>query len=186
MADLIYTSPPETVVVITNDSGDVVLSGTQGQSSVIETESPPSVIETLTQPDALIVTEFARGPQGIPGPPGNTTLYYEAGETLSGHRVVILEDDKLYYADCSVPSHAKRVLGITTGAAMAGAIANVKISGELTEPSWSWDLSAAVWLSTTGLLSQAPPVSGFSLFVGFPVTATKLFIDIREPIILLI
>ena len=184
MADLIYTSPPETVIVVTNDSGEAVLTGIPGQTTVIVTEAPPSVVETLTQPDAIIITEFARGPQGIPGPAGDTTLYYEAGQTLSGHRAVILDDDKVYYADCATPSHAKRVLGITTGAAISGETANVQVSGELEEPTWSWALDVPVWLSTTGLLSQAPPSSGFSLIVGFPVSATKLLVRISEPIFL--
>ena len=98
--------------------------------------------------------------------------------------VVILEDGKVYYADCTVTSHAKRVLGITTGASLLGALANVQVSSELEEPSWSWTLDVPVWLSTTGLLSQVPPSSGFSLIVGFPVSATKLLVRISEPIFL--
>ena len=128
------------------------------------------------------------GKNGRQGEPGTSTddaiLSYEAGQILSGHRAVILDDDKVYYADCTTPSHAKRVLGITTGAAMIGAMANIQVNGELTEPSWSWDLDVPVWLSTNGLLSQAPPSSGFSLIVGFPVSETKLLVRISEPIFL--
>jgi len=128
------------------------------------------------------------GKNGRQGEPGTSTddtiLSYEAGQTVSGHRAVILEDEKVYYADCTTLSHAKRILGITTGAAMVGVLANVQVSGELTEPSWSWTLDVPVWLSTTGLLSQTPPLSGFSLTVGFPVSATKLLVRISEPIFL--
>lgn len=170
--------------------------GVESEVTIITTESdpPPALIVTQEGP-VNILTITGVGPQGIPGgigatgPPGAagaTVLTYAAGINLSGHRMVVLNDSaEAVYADNTVTTHANKVIGMTIGAAMAGADATIQSGGELAEPSWSWTLNVPIWLSSNGLLTQVVPVSGFSLIVGFPITATKMFIDIREPIYLI-
>jgi hypothetical protein len=166
-------------------SNSVITTGPPADPTVIPTLEVSGAITVTTAAPPEILTEITRGPQGIPGPAGDATLYYEAGQILSGHRVVMIEDDKAYYADCTIPSHGKRVLGITTGASVIGVQSRIQASGEMSESSWAWILDAPVWLGINGLLSQTPPVSGFSLIVGFPISSTKLLIRISEPLFLI-
>lgn len=184
MTDILYTSPVESILIATEDNVNTVITDTISGTIVLTSNIPDTVIiNTIPSPE--IITEFAQGPQGIPGPAGDAALDYEAGQVLSGHRVVMVEDNKAYYADCTILSHGKLVLGITTGASVIGAQSRIQVSGELYEPSWSWTLGIPVWLSTNGLLSQVLPSSGFCLSVGFPTSSTKLIVRISEPIFLI-
>jgi hypothetical protein len=152
---------------------------------VVIDERQVSVVELV---ERQVIFGGEQGPSGPPGPPGPTggiALQYQAGEALGGHRMVVLDDTgKAVYADNTVLSHANKVLGMTTGAASMGDTATIQTGGEMTEPSWSWVLDTPIWLSSAGMLTQVAPVTGFSQVVAFPITATKVFINLREPIIL--
>lgn len=147
------------------------------------------VIYTDTDDTVELIVMPEMGPQGIPGLPGESV---ESGSSiscstdlaLSGHRFVVLDDDKAVYADCTTLNHAHRVVGMTIGASNAGSV-SVQVNGEHEEPTWSWTLGIPVFLGVTGLMTQVAPTSGFILVIGFPVSSTKLFIKILQPIILL-
>lgn len=125
------------------------------------------------------------GTQGPPGPPGNSNVSYTAGVALGGHRAVVLDaSENAIYADHTNLAHADKVIGITTGAVTAGDAASIQTEAEITEPSWSWTLDQPIFLGATGLLTQTPPSSGFLLVMGFPISATKMFLAIGEPTIL--
>jgi hypothetical protein len=153
---------------------------------VIEVEEKQVTVFGIVERQVIFGGEQGpSGPVGPPGPTGGIALQYQAGEALGGHRMVVLDDTgKAVYADNTVLSHANKVLGMTTGAASMGGIATIQTGGEMTEPSWSWVLDTPIWLSSSGMLTQVAPVTGFSLIVAFPITATKIFINLREPIIL--
>jgi hypothetical protein len=152
---------------------------------VVIEERQVSVVEFV---DRQVIFGGEQGPSGPPGPPGPTggeALQYQAGEALGGHRMVVLNDTgKAIYADNTVLSHANKVLGMTTGAVSMGDTATIQTGGEMTEPSWSWVLDTPIWLSSSGMLTQVAPVTGFSLIVAFPITAIKVFINLHEPIFL--
>lgn len=152
-------------------------------NTVVVERGITTVLETRTGSTTVLETTHI-GPQGISGVTSGLTSSHEAGETLSGHRVVYVEDDKAYYASSSVLTQAHRIAGITIGATMQGAIAVVQRGSSLEEPSWSWQTDTPIWLGENGVLQQVPPVTGFALRVGFALSATKMFIDICEPIIL--
>lgn len=119
------------------------------------------------------------------GAEGTQYLSKIAGAILSGHRMVVLDAvGKAVYADNTAMTHVNKVLGMTVGSAVADAAIDILRWGELEEPSWTWTLDQPVFLSTNGLLTQTPPSTGFSQIIGFPVSATKLYISLREPIIL--
>jgi len=124
------------------------------------------------------------GAQGIPGPPGGVTLQYPAAIPLGGHRMVVLNsEEQAIYADNTNLSHARKVLGMTTGATSAGDMATIQTGGEMTEPSWNWTLDSPIFLAADGLLTQTQPASGLSMVVAFPITQTKIFLNLREPLI---
>lgn len=122
--------------------------------------------------------------KGDAGPAGSQALSYSAtaGETLGGNRAVYADDTgKVYLAEAGDDT-AERVVGITTHSATVGQAIEVQISGEMVEPSWSWDTTKAVYLSTSGQLTQTPPSNGWSVEIGQPRSATALIIRIQHTI----
>ncbi|QEL64793.1 hypothetical protein OTERR_13170 [Oryzomicrobium terrae] len=146
---------------------------------VLETEEVISLIASAEQGPP--------GPPGLAGLPGGSSLTYPAGTALGGHRMVLLDaTGSAVYADATDPSHALKVLGMTVGAAVAGYPVDIQTGGEITEPTWSWDVSLPVFLGANGLLTQVVPAapSAFSLVVGIPLSPTTLYVSLREPILI--
>lgn len=141
-------------------------------STVVETQTVIEVIETP-------------GRQGPPGPSrlANTVVHFPAASALSGHRAVVLNDlGQAIYADHRTLAHAGKILGVTLNAAAAGELIAIQTYGRLSEASWTWTLDAPVFVGADGLLTQSAPNTGFVVTVGFPLSATELFIDISMPI----
>jgi len=115
------------------------------------------------------------------GDPELRTLTAE--NDISGHRVVrILPDGNVDIADSANMADMGYVLGITLGAVTAGNSIQVRVAGILDEPSWAWTVDQPVFLSSSGLLTQAEPVTGFSLVIGWAQTPTRLFVSMNQPI----
>lgn len=161
-----------------------------------------SLVETVRQEIIALETERVdivtigiqglpgiAGEAGRPGTPGGAGFEDIAEIALGGHRAVVFSaSGKLIYASSSNLEHLHRIAGITITAANAEELVSVMRSGEVTEPSWNWDITLPVYLADNGLLTQTPPatpVAAFSVVVGFPTSATSLFVTIREPIILI-
>lgn len=137
------------------------------------------IIEILDE--NLLIEANEAGPPG----PSEYIAQHIAGASLGGHRAVVLDNtEHAIYADKDTPQHATKVLGITTGSAIADSSVPIQTYGEITEPSWAWTPGLPVYLGTNGLLTQAAPATGFLLVIGFAITATKIFIDIKIPIVL--
>ncbi|MEP7235241.1 MAG: hypothetical protein ABI778_08095 [Ignavibacteriota bacterium] len=140
-----------------------------------------SVIALKRQPKTRIIRRIQKGDTGDSA----NIVSHVAGISLGGHRAVVLDAaEHAIYADKDTPSHANKVIGITTGAAAIGANTLIAAYGEIDEPSWAWTPGEAIYLSTGGLVTQTAPVSGFLLIIGFAITATKIFISIKQPIAL--
>lgn len=156
-------------------------------AGVVTTEQL-QVVTLETPAEIQVVAAGAQGPQGIQGvtgPAGAVTQTLVAGDVLGGHRWVVPDaTGAVIYADQTTPTHANKVLGMTLGAALLGADIQIQSSGEHIEPSWTWTLDLPVFLGSNGLMTQTPPTTGFSQIVGFPITATKLMIGLREPLTL--
>lgn len=147
------------------------------------------VVLEESAPQEIIVTEAVQGPpgpRGPAGPSGGSSIVATAGSDVGGHRLVYLDAfGAARYADARTPSHAAIVLGMTIGAATAGAALDVVRVGEVEEPSWSWAPGMPVFLGVDGVPTQSlPATAAFSLVVGFAISATRLFVSIREPVIL--
>lgn len=194
MADIevLVTTAPELLVVEGPDS------------QLVQEVNVFSLLETAAQgpvgpqgavgpqgPQGLQGPQGPQGPQGLTGaqgpvgPSGGSAITLVASTPLGGHRMVYLNGSDPQYADCTVASHAGRVLGITTSATNAGDTTSIVRSGDITEVSWNWDTALPVYLGTNGVPTQAlPPNAAFSLIVGIPKTPTTLFVALREPIVL--
>ena len=115
---------------------------------------------------------------------GSTTKTYTAAENVGGHRLVLVQDGGIAHCSPTNLVHMGRCIGMTLGAASAGNDTIVVYLGEITEPSWNWDTTKPVYLGAAGVPTQTVPTTGYSQIIGFPTAATKLYIDMREPIAL--
>lgn len=134
--------------------------------------------------DILRVEVGFQGPPGPVGPPGGTHFVLPAAVTLSGHRAVTPTAGGAALADQADPARVQ-VIGITTGAVLAGADAIVQTIGRMDEPSWAWTPNQPLWLGNDGLLTQTPPPAGFLVCLGVALSATSALINIsRQPLLL--
>jgi hypothetical protein len=158
---------------------DILVIQEKGQYVITVNDQVVGIVEKDT-PEVVTI-----GIQGPAGPAGDGTVKYIAGENLSGHRLVYANNDKLYYADSSNLIHANRILGITTGAASINQAATIVTYGELTEPTWNWDIIKPIYAGISGNLTQTTSSTGFIQIVATAITATKIFINIKPAIIII-
>jgi hypothetical protein len=155
-------------------------------TSILEsTESITSILESVEEVTSILETSPPKGDKGDPGITSGMIVEYPVAYPMSGHRIVVLnENQEAIYASNLNPFHANKVLGMTIGAVISGNI-GIQTGGSLEEPSWNWIIDVPIWLADNGLMTQTPPISGFSLIVGFPVSSTNIFIHIGIPFILI-
>lgn len=139
---------------------------------------------TLTiNPPAQITSTIAvqQGPAG----PAGSLLTRSSVQALGGHRAVIaVGATGADYADASDVTHFGRVIGITTGAAALGDPCYIKFSDIIDEPSWTWTPDGDVWVGDNGLLTQTVPSGAFLQRIGFALSATRLWVELSEPLLL--
>jgi hypothetical protein len=117
--------------------------------------------------------------------PSTEASIYTAGADLNGHRAVIMGDNGLiYHADNTTSTHKERILGITEGAISNGQQGPVRRSGPIMEPTWTWTMGTAIFLSTNGQLTQTPPVTGFLIEIGYPTASNAMIVQLGEAVIL--
>lgn len=197
-ATLVVETPESQIVLITDNQAiqivseqgatdlQIVLRESNGVQLVSEASEKNIALETT--PELFLITQGEQGPPGRDGAVGASTAAYTAALSLGGHRVVTPNPaGNAVYADNTIINTANAVLGLTVGAAAAGDTVAVQHGGEITEPSWTWTPNNPIYLGINGLLTQTPPTnpSAYSLIIGFPITATKMYIGIREPIFLI-
>lgn len=125
------------------------------------------------------------GDLSVSGPAGSSSVRVKAGADIGGHRVVTLDEQgRAVYASPALMRDVNRVLGLTMHAAVTDTDIDVLRDGDAVEPSWSWDLSKPIYLGQDGtLVQQIAPESTFTLIVGFPISATKMYFSIGTSII---
>lgn len=127
--------------------------------------------------------------QGPPGRPGDQTILPAGSSTLIAGKIVALGlDGQLKYADNTSLTDAYRIVGITTVNAQSNDPTNIKNYGPISDPSWSFDSDVTLYLGTNGDIVSTPPTAedaSFLVIVGFPMTGNQIFINIREPILLI-
>lgn len=131
---------------------------------------------TLVESGTLVVSGDS---SGVP------VMQVQADIAIGGHRAVVLNSiGKAIYADNTIAAHANGIIGISIESASAGGFFRAQFAGLMQEPSWSWTPNLPVFLSTNGLLTQAPPVSPavFSHVLGVAVSGTSIAINLKDPI----
>lgn len=181
-------------VVVTET--EVVLR-TQVQLQTVVAEPTAQVVvqrelatEFVEGQNSTVILEVSRqgppGPAGVPGEAsGGENILLTAGPAIGGHRIVLVDGLLAAgYASKDDLTHIGRVYGVTLNAAGAGEPVTVRTRGAIEELSWAWTPLAPVFLGVNGLLTQTVPTSGFQQVIGVAITATVLFVNPREPIVL--
>ena len=163
----------------------VILVVEQQPSSTIVVEQGTTVI--TQDPNGLSVLVAAEqgpeGKQGVAGPSGGAAFVRDAAATVSGGRAVALNaDGEAIHADGADDDFAWRVVGLALNGANLGNPVTIATAGEVEEPTWSWIEGKPVFLGSAGSLTQTPPTSGFILVVGSAVGATRILVNVQQPI----
>lgn len=109
-------------------------------------------------------------------------LIMQAGAAISGHRaLMVLPAGGVAHADPSLAGF--EFVGISTGAAAAGAQVQVVESGVITEPSWAWTPALPIYVAPSGNLTQTPPSSGTLQQVAVALSATAILVQPFIPFI---
>jgi hypothetical protein len=172
----------ETQVVAVSETRIQVLSvGAQGAAGV-------GIPAGGTTGQALVKTSdenFATGWAAVTAVAALLQQDLTLGETVSAYRMVYADlDGKIYAASSDDVLTAQAVRGITTQAGDEDDAVNVVLTGEVTNGGWAWTGNQDLFLGVDGIVTNVPPTSGFSLRVGYSVTATKMVVDIGGVIIL--
>lgn len=158
----------------------IAVEGNAQSPALIEQQAFAVALE-LEQPAALLVDQGGQGMAGPPGPDGASALQSTAGETLSALRAVYEMEGQVYYLDYRAGDHIDLLLGITLTAAGSGSPINVQRSGVIDDDGWSWT-HGRIWLGADGALTQIPPADGYDVLIGSAVSATRIIINIQDPI----
>lgn len=128
-----------------------------------------------------VVTVGEQGPPGPPGPTGGSALQRTAGETLSALRAVYELDGLVRALDYRDGIHIDLLLGLSLTAAPGGGPVNVQRSGVLEDSSWNW-LPSRIYLGANGSLTQTPPADGYCVLLGAATSATRITLNLQDPI----
>ena len=130
----------------------------------------PSTSFSPTPSNSSIITEYDK-----------TFITLQAGEDLGGNRTVVFNAlGEAIYADNTINTHAERIIGITTHSALQGEDVLIQCSGVMREPSWNWDIDSVLYQSTSGLLTQTIPVTGFIQQIANSLSPTEIYWDTGE------
>jgi len=171
--------PPEQITIFDVAEPQVVEVEPQVQLVVIVEGNDNRAVDVVSPVvEFMQVDVLETGPQGRPGM-DSVDLLLEAAIPIGGQRVIATDDQGLaVYADNL--TRYKTVVGISTGAAVQGAVVTVKPFGRLEDSSWNWDPVKGLFLGQNGLIVQDVPDTGAIFSLGHVAGAEAIFITIGE------
>lgn len=113
---------------------------------------------------------------------GYSSILRVAGESVPAHRAVSIIGSALYLFDPTNATHYSKCVGISYNSANIGEEVTVITDDEislgiaLTE-------GETYFAGLTGNLTNTPPTSGISQFLGVATSTSKFLVDIKTPII---
>lgn len=138
-------------------------------------------------PNGIAVIALNSGPPGSQGPSGSADVSrFATVAGVNGHRVLASVAGAVAHVDATDVDSADQVLGVSMNAAVGGGAVTVRTYGVIDEAGWSWTPGLPVYVTGAGMLTQAIPSSPdrYILRVGFAETATRLFVNLGEPLYL--
>ena len=132
---------------------------------------------------AFTIVVGQRGPEGRPGTDtggGAQTIVRAAGETISALRVVFESQGSVKLTNPATES-VYQAVGLSKTGGSLGSQITIQTQGPVEDSSWSWT-EGHVWCAQNGTLTQIPPNDGWDFIIGFATSATRLYIDLNEPV----
>lgn len=120
---------------------------------------------------------------GVAGDPvvSLAPLVRPAAATVSALRLLSEGVDGVRHLDPSDDDSVAGMLGVSLTAGDLGADIKIKTGGTIDDAGWSWALGF-VFAGPAGTLTQAPPVSGWEIVVGYAPSPTRLNLTFDEPV----
>ena len=117
--------------------------------------------------------------------PGTSTLR-RAASVISIHSVVReVSAGTVDVSDPSVPGQGIQAYGVATQGGQAGATLTVALSGDISEPTWSWTPGLPVFCGAGGVLTQTlDPTWSWLRIVGVATSSTSMTVRFQPPITL--
>ena len=111
----------------------------------------------------------------------NDRILGTAGETTTAYEAVYYKSDGKYWL-AQADGDLQPCRGLAVEGAAAEAEFRVQRVGTIANVGWSWTVGATIYLdpSTPGALTETKPVSEFRQKIGWAISATTLFINIKD------
>lgn len=143
----------------------------------------PTPIQVTVEPQNIEVTiAGTQGPQGPPGPSGSGGGQASAGETISGHTLVVMINGLLYEADPTNAAHGPLVVGVASQSGTTGALINFTQVGVVT--GGSFVQGQRYFAGLNGVLSTSPQAPGavWMKSIGLAEDSTDLIVNMGPTI----
>jgi hypothetical protein len=116
---------------------------------------------------------------------GSNILFLEAGETISAHKLVYINNlGKAMIATSNGTYDESRCVGIARNAVTSGNIGAFIAFGEVTDPIFTFPGGSDLFLGVNGSVTSTPPSSGYLTQVGNSLGSNKILINITKTIVL--
>jgi hypothetical protein len=97
--------------------------------------------------------------------------------------IALTDDGEAKIAKSNQVTDVNKVVGIGVGVASTGQLIRVQHLGNLTNNNWHWIMGKSIFYDVNGHLTQSPPLYGYWIILGRPITSTTVRMDISVPII---
>lgn len=101
-----------------------------------------------------------------------------AATTIHGGRAVASNPDEVYHPELATAADGPRVIGIATQSVTATDPVDVRTSGPITDPAWSW-VAGPVFVGDAGVLSQTAPATGWVVSVGNAISSNTIDVNVK-------
>lgn len=123
----------------------------------------------------------SKGEKGDKGDKGDGSLTIICGEDLSGHTAISIGADGRAYKATSLDN--KPIVGISLNAAIVDEPIEVKFTGQISHPGWSFIVDEVVSLNIVGQLTTSEdPMAQYTSVVGVANSPSSLVIAIQSKI----
>ena len=146
----------------------------------ISLPSPISLAILVSRPNISLAVSIPQSSGSSSGLTEDTMAEYVATEDITIYQV-ITSNGKV--ANSNTLNHRSKVIGISKTTTVTGFTGQVQIGGVIENPGWALTPYENVFLNGTAV-SNTPPATGFTQRIGKALSATKIIIDIDEPITL--
>lgn len=133
----------------------ITIQETTEQVTVTVNETTEVVNITVTETVTPVTVTIAET-----GVIDNSTVTLIAGQNLSAGRVVILDNDRVFYFQNTDRTHQCRAFGITTTSATSGNTVTVAVFGLVQDSSFGFTQDTTLWVGDDGTIYSTQPATG--------------------------